>query len=638
MPCKKVIPYSLDEFRIRQFFFNFNPDKPQYLMKKAAFSLFILLSMALACSSPEPTMIPDSEINAWFDTEYEELLLMSPLQLTAQGRKVRYGEIDDMSEAGEDKKLAWMEESVKELKEKFLYESLSEEAKVSYELWVYQYQMEKADNEFRRMNYVFNQMTGPHTMLPNMIINFHRVDDASDMEALISRYNEAGRAMTQLLERAKLQTQSGVRPPKFAYEFVIQQSKALLLGQPFADGGDLNSPVWNDALGKIEALEESGKITAEQAEQFRTQAKANLINSFQPAYTDLIAWLESELPNLEEKPTGVSRHEMGNAYYAHKLKSSTTTSLTADEIHQIGLNEVKRIQEEMLAIKEQVGFEGDLSEFFKFVNSDPQFFFPNTDEGRQAYLDQSTAFLDEIKKKLPDYFGILPKADLVVKRVEAFREQDGAPQHYNQGTPDGSRSGTYYVHLSDMNAMPKTTMEGVAYHEGNPGHHMQISIAQELESVPKFRTQMGFNAYVEGWALYSEALAKEMGQYQNPYYDFGRLVNEIWRAIRLVVDTGIHSKGWTEADAITYFSENSSIAPGAIEAEVRRYMVMPGQATGYKIGMIKIQELRKMAETELGDKFDLKGFHDTVLGGGALPLDILEKVVKQWVEAEKVKQ
>jgi uncharacterized protein (DUF885 family) len=617
------------------YFFNFSLEKSQYLMKKAAFSLLVLLNMALGCSSPELKMIPDSEINTWFDAEYEELLQMSPLQLTAQGRKDRYGEIDDMSEAGEDKKLAWMEASVKELKEKFLYESLSEDAKVSYDLWVYQYEMEKADNEFRRMNYVFNQMTGPHTMLPNMIINFHKVDDASDMEALISRYNEAGRAMNQLLERAKLQTQSGVRPPKFAYEFVIQQSKALLLGQPFVDGGDLNSPVWNDALGKIEALEKSSKITAEQAEQFRTQAKANLINSFQPAYTDLIAWLESELPSLEEKPTGVSRHEMGNAFYAHKLKSSTTTSLTADEIHQIGLNEVKRIQEEMLAIKEQVGFEGDLSEFFKFVNSDPQFFFPNTDEGRQAYLDQSTAFLDEIKKKLPDYFGILPKADLVVKRVEAFREQDGAPQHYNQGTPDGSRPGTYYVHLSDMNAMPKTTMEGVAYHEGNPGHHMQVSIAQELESVPKFRTQMGFNAYVEGWALYSEALAKEMGQYQNPYYDFGRLVNEIWRAIRLVVDTGIHSKGWTEADAVTYFSENSSIAPGAIEAEVRRYMVFPGQATGYKIGMIKIQELRKMAETELGDKFDLKGFHDTVLGGGALPLDLLEKVVKQWVEKEK---
>lgn len=603
-------------------------------MNKTTFLLIILLSSIIACSSPEPKMISDEEINAWFDVEYEELIQMSPLQLTTQGRKDRYGEIDDMSEAGEDKRLAWMDASVKELKEKFPYESLSEEAKVSYDLWVYQHEMEKGDQEFRRMNYVFNQMMGAHTQLPNMIINFHKVDDASDMEALISRYDEAGRAINQLLERAKLQTQSGVRPPKFAYEFVIAQSNALITGAPFTESGD-NSAIWNDALGKIELLEKANKISTEEAAEFREEAKENLVNSFQPAYTDLIAWLESELPNLEETPTGVSRHEMGNAFYAHKLKSSTTTDLTADEIHQIGLNEVKRIQEEMLAIKDEVGFEGDLKEFFKFVNSDPQFFFPNTDEGRQAYLDQSTAFLDDIKEKLPDYFGILPKADLVVKRVEAFREQDGAPQHYNQGTPDGSRPGTYYVHLSDMNAMPKSTMEGVAYHEGNPGHHMQISIAQELESVPKFRTQMGFNAYIEGWALYSETLAKEMGQYENPYYDFGRLVNEIWRAIRLVVDTGIHSKGWTEADAIAYFSENSSIAPGAIEAEVKRYMVMPGQATGYKIGMLKIQELRKNAEAELGDNFDLKGFHDTVLGGGALPLDILEKVVGQWVESEK---
>jgi uncharacterized protein (DUF885 family) len=603
-------------------------------MKKSA--IFLLLCIAFACGSPEPQLIADTEINAWFDTEYEELLQMSPLQLTTQGRKDHYGELDDMSEEAEDKKLAWMTKSVAELAEKFPYESLTEQAKISYDLWIYQYEMEKADLEFRRMNYIFNQMTGAHSMLPSMIINYHKVDEASDMEALISRYKEMGRAINQLTARAKLQTQASVRPPKFAYEYVIQQSKALVLGQPFVEGGDVNSAIWSDALAKIETLESSGKITTEQAEAFRTQAKANLVDSFQPAYKDLIAWLESELPNLEEKPTGVSRHENGNALYAHKLKSSTTTALSADEIHQIGLKEVKRIQEEMLAIKTQVGFEGDLSEFFKFVNSDPQFFFPNTDEGRQGYLDESTAFLDEIKKKLPDYFGILPKADLVVKRVEAFREQDGAPQHYNQGTPDGSRPGTYYVHLSDMNAMPKSTMEGVAYHEGSPGHHMQISIAQELESVPKFRTQLGFNAYVEGWALYSEELAKEMGQYQNPYYDFGRLVNEIWRAIRLVVDTGIHSKGWTEAEAIQYFSENSSIAPGAIQAEVRRYMVMPGQATGYKIGMIKIQELRKMAETELGDKFDLKGFHDTVLGGGALPLDVLEKVVKQWVEEEKV--
>lgn len=288
-----------------------------------------------------------------------------------------------------------------------------------------------------------------------------------------------------------------------------------------------------------------------------------------------------------------------------------------------------------MAIKDQVGFEGDLKEFFDFVNTDPQFFFPNTDEGRQAYLDESKAYLDAMYEKLPDYFGILPKAGLDVKRVEAFREQDGAPQHYYPGTPDGSRNGTYYAHLSDMTAMPKSTMEGVAYHEGVPGHHMQISIAQELESVPTFRTRANFNAYSEGWGLYSETLAKEMSGYQNPYYDFGRLVNEIWRAIRLVVDTGLHAKGWTEADGIRYFEENSSIAPGAIKAEVQRYMVMPGQATSYKIGMLKIQELRGKAELELGDQFDIREFHDAILGGGALPLELLERRVNDWIQNKK---
>lgn len=606
-------------------------------MKNNTFSFVMLLSILLlaSCGSPEQTsQIDDATINAWFDTEYEELLQMSPLELTTQGRKDRYDQIDDLSEEAEDKKLAWMEASVAEMKEKFAYESLSPEAKISYDLWEYQYNLEKKDIEFRRKNYVFNQMRGSHTMIPNMLINFHKVEEPADMTALIARISASGRAIGQLLTRAKLQTESGIRPPKFAYEYVISQSKALIQGQPFSEG-ETQAALWKDALSKIEQLEKAGKITADQAKEYQENTKNALLTSFKPAYEELISWLESELPNLEEKPTGVSRHENGAAFYAHKLKSSTTTDLTAEEIHQIGLDEVKRIQGEMLAIKDQVGFKGDLKEFFKFVNSDPQFFFPNTDEGRQAYLDESTRYLDALEAKLPQYFGILPKADLVVKRVESFREQDGAPQHYNQGTPDGSRAGTYYVHLSDMNAMPKSTLEGVAYHEGVPGHHMQVSIAQELETIPKFRTQMGFSVYSEGWALYSEILAKEMGGYENPYYDFGRLVNEIWRAIRLVVDTGIHAKGWTEADAIQYFTENSSISQGAIKSEVRRYMVIPGQATSYKIGMLKIQELRRLSEQELGDKFDLRKFHDIVLGSGAMPLEILEKQVKRWIEVEK---
>jgi uncharacterized protein (DUF885 family) len=346
--------------------------------------------------------------------------------------------------------------------------------------------------------------------------------------------------------------------------------------------------------------------------------------------------MESDLPNTDADARGASALPEGEAFYNYRLFQNTTLNLTADEIHNIGLSEVARIRSEMEAIKNSVGFEGDLQAFFEFIRTDEQFFYPNTDEGRQGYIDDSTAFFDFMRQELPNYFGILPKADLVVKRVEAFREQDGAAQHYYPGTPDGSRPGVYYAHLSDMNSMPKNEMEAIAYHEGLPGHHMQISIAQELESVPQFRTQAGFTAYIEGWALYSELLSKEMGAYNNPYSDFGRLITEMWRAIRLVVDTGLHSKGWSEMQARQYFYDNSPIAEGQVISEVRRYLVWPGQATAYKMGMLKIMELRAKAKQELGDKFDIRGFHDAVLGGGAVPLPVLERVINDWIDSQKV--
>ncbi len=596
-----------------------------FITKSIAISATLVFLFVTSCKeAPKEEVVNQTEaLNQWFDDKYEELLQMSPIGLTIQGRKDQYDKIDDLSKEAEDKQLAWYTEATNELKETFDYESLNDQDKTSYDLWLHQYEELKAGIAYRDMGYVFDQMRGLHAQLPTLLINFHKVDSLADMNAYISRIQESGRAMNQLVDRAKEQSASGILPPKFTFEVVMTQTKALLDGKPLLD--DMNR--------KIDALVASEQINSEQAEALKDESAKALSTHFKPAYENLLAWLEAEINNAEATPTGVSRHPNGKEYYNHMLRVFTTTDLTADEIHEIGLKEVARIKEEMLAIKDKVGFEGDLNEFFTFVNTDKQFFFPNTDEGRQAYLDESTQYLDELTKKLPDYFGILPKAKLEVRRVEAFREQDGAPQHYSPGSPDGTRSGTYYAHLSDMNAMPKTTMEGVAYHEGNPGHHMQISIAQELESVPKFRTQAGFSVYSEGWGLYSETLAKEMGGYENPYYDFGRLVNEIWRAIRLVVDTGLHSKGWTEADAIKYFSENSSIAKGAIIAEVQRYMVMPGQATSYKIGMLKIQELRKKAEDELGDKFDIKGFHDTILGGGALPLELLERRVNEWIKS-----
>jgi len=366
------------------------------------------------------------------------------------------------------------------------------------------------------------------------------------------------------------------------------------------------------------------------------RTESALIQDFGPAFERIVVWAESEMDKVPEVSTALVSQPNGEAYYEYRLANQTTTDLTADEIHEIGLADVARLRSEMEAVKDSTGFDGTLQEFFVMLretSNDERFYYPNNDEGRQAYIDDATAAIENIKAQLPNYFATLPQADLVVRRVEAFREQDGAPQHYYPGTPDGSRPGVYYAHLSDMNAMPKSEMEVIAYHEGLPGHHMQISIAQELENMPRFRTQAGFTAYSEGWGLYSERLASEMPDtYQDPYSQFGRLTSEMWRAIRLVVDTGLHAKGWTEQEAIDYFAANSSVPLAAITTEVQRYIVMPGQATSYKIGMNKMLELRANAREALGDDFDIREFHDTILLGGAMPLHLLERRVNQWIE------
>ena len=577
-------------------------------------------------------------LNQWFEDKYEEKLPFSPLEMTGLGRKDKYSEMDDFSEAAEDEQLAWKGATVEELKSNFDYDALDEDTKISYDLWIYQYDAALAMQPYRRKSYIFTQMQGIHANLPNFLINYHKVDDQSDMQAYIKRVSGIGRAMEQLLVRAKLGAEEGVRPPFFAYEGVIQQSQNLLSGQPFDALSDIDAPLFSDAKKEIQALLDSESIDKNQAEELTQAVKLALLNDFQPSYEALIKWISSDLANVSKEATGAGVLPDGTNFYNAVLFNRTTTRMTASEIHDLGLSEVARIRAEMEQIKQQVEFDGDLQEFFAFIKndtSDQRFYYPDTDEGREAYLTDSRTYLDFIKSKLPEYFGILPKADLVVKRVEAFREQPGAAQHYNPGTPDGSRDGVYYAHLSDMTSMPKNEMEAIAYHEGSPGHHMQISIAQELQGVPKFRTQAFFNSYIEGWALYAELLAREMGAYQDPYTDFGRLVTEMWRAIRLVVDTGIHSKGWTEQQAIEFFKQNSPIAEGQIVSEVRRYFAWPGQATTYKIGMLKILELRQKAKMELGDKFDIRGFHDTVLGGGSVPLDILERMVDTWIAKQK---
>lgn len=611
--------------------------------------LFLLSALALAACSeapaPEQTTSPatavevpqlteSEKLNAWFEEKYEEQLQFSPLGMTRLGRKDAYDQIDDMSEQAEDKQFAWQSATVEELKTNFDYTQLDYDTKISYDLWMYQFEQSKSLRSFTRRSYVLTQMMGMQSMLPTLIINYHKVAELSDMQAYISRLQGVGRAVEQLTTRVAINADEGVKAPYFAYEGVITQSKGVISGKPFDPESEVDASLFADAKGKINSLLTAGTIDQAQADTMTEEAKQALLNNVLPAYQQLISWFENDLPNISREATGVWALPEGKEFYNAMLALRTTTNLTADEIHNIGLSEVARLLKEMTAIKEKEGFDGDLQEFFSYIKSDTsdeRFYFPNTDEGRQAYLTESNNHLDNIKAKLPEFFGILPKADLVVKRVESYREQAGAPQHYFPGSPDGSTPGVYYAHLLDMSAMPKNEMEAIAYHEGLPGHHMQISIAQELEGVPKFRTTSFFNSYVEGWALYTETLAKEMGGYQNPMSDFGRLVSEMWRAIRLVVDTGIHAKGWTEEQSIQYFKDNSPISDGAIKAEVQRYFVWPGQATSYKIGMLKILALRAKAEEALGDKFDIKAFHDVVLGSGAVPLDILERMVDNWI-------
>ncbi len=613
-------------------------------MRLTMLSLFFILA---ACSEPETVQqsAPDAasiavdriaeetaRLNAWFDEQYVEQLDFSPQTKTRLGDKSDYDRLNDYTVAAQDEQLQWRRDSVATMESEFDYDLLSENGKLSYEMWRYSLDRAEASVPFRQHGYIFGR-GGPHASLPNFLINYHRVDEAADVEAYLARLGELDRVFGELLERARAASAAGIRQPAFAYDFAMTEIDRVTSGAPFnTNDSSPNSPLWTDIQGKIGSLVETGSISSAQAQDYIAQAREIMSGEVMSAYREILAWLERDRAFASAQAQGVWALHQGEDYYNYRLAQMTTLELTADEIHEIGLAEVDRIHLEMEQIKNAVGFEGTLQDFFVFMREDDRFYFPNTDEGRQDYLDLNSQYLDAITLKLPDYFGRLPKAQLEVRRVEAFREQAGAAQHYAAGTPDGSRPGVFYSHMSDMSTLPIFQLEDIAYHEGNPGHHMQISIQQELTDVPRFRTQYRTVAYTEGWGLYSEWLAKEMGAFEDPYSDFGRLSGELWRAIRLVVDTGIHAKQWTEEQAVQYFLVNSPQAEGAVRSEIQRYITGPGQATAYKIGMMKFQELRRDAEEALGDEFDIRAFHDVVLGAGALPMPLLEARVDRWIE------
>jgi uncharacterized protein (DUF885 family) len=605
----------------------------------AALCFNFCVALADANRSEEPMAKPEPatgtetiRLNQWLDDQFKAYLDFSPLAKTRLGIKTDYGVLDDNSPEMDDLYVNWRLQSVSQMQRLFNRADLTEEGKRSFDLWRRLSVESQKNVRFRFHRYVFGRR-GPHTGLPNGLINYHKVDSLSDMQAYVSRLGQSGRYLTQALDKAKLSASKGIRAPYFDYQVAISQIQRVTQGQPFTEKGE--SPIWKDIVAKMESLVARGEISSSQARDLTEQASLAITNSMLPAYIAIKGWLEADLENVSAQAQGASALPEGKAYYQYALERMTTLPLKPLEVHELGLVEVARIQQEMREIMAQVGFDGTLQDFFRFLRSDDQFYFENSDQGRQGYLSLARDYLLAMKVRLPEFFGILPQGALEVRRVEAFREQPGAAAHYMRGTQDGSRPGVFYVHLSDMRATSMYRLENLAYHEGLPGHHMQIAIQQELENIPHFRTYHGYTAFSEGWGLYAEKLGKDMGFYQDPYSDFGRLSGEIWRAIRLVVDTGIHELGWSEADAIEYAMVNSPRPEKAVKSEVRRYFNMPAQATAYKIGMLKIQALRQLAEKQLGEEFDIRTFHDVILGSGPLPLPMLEQKVIGWLHEKK---
>lgn len=596
--------------------------------------LFLLIIFAVAgCkNSEESNSTADNaaseskKLNNFFEREFQRELADSPMLQTRLGIKTDYGSWDSFSHLRHAKDLEQAKKRLSFLKDSVNVDALNEKDALSYRLYRQQVENEIEDYDFRFYNYPVNQMFGVHAEIPAFLINMHSIDSVADAEAYISRMDKLPQVFKDVAEALQLREFNQIMPPKFVYDHTIDASKNVITGKPFQKSTDA-SALLADFKEKVEALD----IASEEQDSLINRAQEVMIKSVKPAYEGLITALEDQRQRATTEH-GVWKFPKGKAFYNNALKRITTTDLTADEIHEIGLSEVARIHSEMEAIMEEVGFEGTLQDFFQFMRNDKQFYYENTPEGREKYLAEATGLIKTMKGRLDELFLTLPEADIQVKAVEPFREKSAGKAFYSAPALDGSRPGIYYANLYDMDAMPIYQMEALAYHEGIPGHHMQLAIAQELEDIPMFRKMSFYTAYVEGWGLYSEILPKEIGFYKDPYSDFGRLAMELWRSIRLVVDTGIHAKKWTREQAIDYYTKNSPNAQSDAVKMVERHIVMPGQATAYKIGMNKILEIREKAKKELGDEFDIREFHDVILLDGAVPLNILEEKVDQWIK------
>jgi len=577
--------------------------------------------------SSEMVSISSKQANQLFDTIFKEGVDRNPMRQTYLGIKKDYGKWHDLSPENAKKELSFAKENLAKI-QAIDINTLDAQTKISHSLLVQSFENHIADYKWRLHSYPVNQMYGTHSQIPAFLINQHSISNIKEAQDYISRIQASQTLLAQLVVQLKLREDKGIIAPTFVFGHVIRDSKNILIGAPFDDKA--NSTILADFSRKVNELD----VSEEEKTALITEVKAALINNLKPGYEALITYLTA-LEKKSDTRDGVWKFPDGEAFYNNALKRTTTTDLTSAQIHKLGLSEVDRIHNEMRIIMKKVDFNGTLNEFFDFMRNDKQFYYPATDEGKQRYIKEAVALIDDMEGRLDSLFLTKPKAALKVKAVEAFREKSAGKAFYESPAPDGSRPGTYYANLYDMEAMPNYQMAALAYHEGIPGHHMQLAIKQELTGIPMFRKFGGYTAHTEGWGLYSEMIPKEIGLYQDPYSDFGRLAMELWRACRLVVDTGIHTKQWTREQGIEYYTSNTPNSVSDAVKMVERHVVMPSQATAYKIGMNKIIELRENAKVQLGNKFDIREFHDVVLKNGPVPLNVLADLVNVYIADKK---
>jgi len=566
---------------------------------------------------------------AFLDRTLIKMAFDSPETLTSLGFLESVGITSHNAELDDDRpeKSDEMFAQVKEIKSTLLTyqdKNLNESELLSKEIALYLLNFADTSEQFRYHNYPVNQLFGIQNGYPSFMESQNQVNSVNDAKNYLSRLQKVQVKFAQNLEGLKIREQKGIIPPKFVIERVLTEMNNFVA-----------MPIKENILytSLKEKMDKAPTITNEEKSKILATAVVNIQDYVHPAYQLFIDYFTNLAPKAGNDD-GFWHLPNGDKAYQEQLKFFTTTDYSADQIHQLGLSEVDRIQSEIMAILTKQGFDTskDFTTAIETMADDPHFYYPDTDEGRQQILKDYQTILDEINAGLDSAFNVRPKAGMKVERIPEFKEKTAPGAYYQQPSLDGSRPGKFFANLYDIKATPKYSMRTLAYHEGIPGHHFQIAVAMELEGLPFFRKMSPFTAYTEGWALYAEQLAWELGFEKDPFDNIGRLQAELFRAVRLVVDTGIHAKHWTRQQAIDYMKTNTGMALSDVTSEIERYIVMPGQATSYKIGMMKILSLRAKAKAALGNKFDLRDFHDVVLKNGAVPLAILERLIDRYIK------